>query len=925
MQLEIQGQPSDRDIADYVRCGEHPEDFEINSSFHGRFPIAPCKYVFRTHFFLPSDNPSSRGSEANTSRITSFLDLLNLYFNPIHIFFENQGYELVEGVHRQIRSRWQIESLLATSFKTFELNVLLTDEILGPGSDINPSLEIVTDDYIISRNPWVIYSAPLDLVSHDFLRHMGSFLGLMPTELAEKLDAQGLADHLSRCESHTASRAPGRFECPRGADNFGSWMNNSYTSGDGVEDTPADASRVDPESGRKMPMDGFFPDTTNIMSYYRVEDLRELHFTPGQGRRIAREISTNTSLHSLLKTAETLDLGRFSPAGSLGDLPAIHLTSTLARFSTSHLPIGSFYIYGKTGCVHREVNLAEGPGSEDNRLFRIAEKHLYLSNTSRESEISDFDFSNVSLRISLEYGLDRARVERNFYIRIQQEQNPDLEISPDFNLCPGYVEATAIPGAVIGFFSGYDGPLDSSDPSSPYTLVNGDGDTHNRLFEIVENGLIFSLSSPIQSLVPLIPSDLRIRVERRQDRGTQITQMFRLHLLGVQPKPSPVTLEPGSIFQGISKTTAVGFLDVAGSPSRYFNHFRLIDHSRYPSNANYSIWDDNLLVVHQTPPDELGVSPDMTDTIRVLAIGESGGKREEELEINIRAGSAKETQGELFLYLGRASVPEGSHRNRIIAYLGSIDQGRNGFTYELSRQDADIHNHLFSVEGNKLVFSGTLDYENPVHENHLHVGLRASNGSHERTQSFSLPVTNVNDAPEELNLRGRTLYLRLSQPLSHVGFLEARDPENDILRFHLVHGEGSVHNHFYRIEENRLLFADLGLPFPEKQIIRVGVTDEHGLTTEGIFTISTQDLSVNIFPTETEGHITVVITRGLDFEGHFEMYAISGKRVQLMADRSVYGDIYNFDISISHLLPGIYLLVIREGEEVTKSQRIIKK
>jgi hypothetical protein len=108
--------------------------------------------------------------------------------------------------------------------------------------------------------------------------------------------------------------------------------------------------------------------------------------------------------------------------------------------------------------------------------------------------------------------------------------------------------------------------------------------------------------------------------------------------------------------------------------------------------------------------------------------------------------------------------------------------------------------------------------------------------------TFTLFVTDVNEAPTNLSLVGTTI-AENNEVGAVVGMFTAADPDvGDAIRFELVGGEGAAGNGAFVIDGSRLLAAErFNFEVQNRYSIRVRATDAAGASTEAVFTIDVID------------------------------------------------------------------------------------
>jgi YVTN family beta-propeller protein len=207
----------------------------------------------------------------------------------------------------------------------------------------------------------------------------------------------------------------------------------------------------------------------------------------------------------------------------------------------------------------------------------------------------------------------------------------------------------------------------------------------------------------------------------------------------------------------------------------------------------------------------------------------------------------------------------------------SADPAGESFTYELVAGDGDADNALFAIAGNELQTAAAFDYET---RNSYSVRVSVTDqGFLTYEKSFTIAVTDVNEAPTDIALSSNTVAenLLLECPecawvpetgdaftyrlvsgsvcvcnvsITTIGYFSTADPDTgDTFTYALVAGSGDTDNVSFEIVGDRLSpTVVFNYEFQSSYSIRVRSTDQDGLWTEQAFTITVTD--VNEAPTD---------------------------------------------------------------------------
>jgi Ca2+-binding RTX toxin-like protein len=192
------------------------------------------------------------------------------------------------------------------------------------------------------------------------------------------------------------------------------------------------------------------------------------------------------------------------------------------------------------------------------------------------------------------------------------------------------------------------------------------------------------------------------------------------------------------------------------------------------------------------------------------------------------------------------SVPDNLDANQYVGTLGTsdIDPGST-FTYSLVSGTGDTDNAYFSIAGNELKTAQAL---NPSKFSYsIRVRTTDDNGV-PYDQTLTINVVSANKAPTDISLSPSSI-AENAVANATVGTLTTTDPDvANTFTYTLVSGTGDSDNAAFNISCNALR-ASSSFDFETKSSysVRVRSTDQGGLWTEKVFTISVTD--VNETPT----------------------------------------------------------------------------
>ncbi|TDU66522.1 FG-GAP repeat protein [Prosthecobacter fusiformis] len=195
------------------------------------------------------------------------------------------------------------------------------------------------------------------------------------------------------------------------------------------------------------------------------------------------------------------------------------------------------------------------------------------------------------------------------------------------------------------------------------------------------------------------------------------------------------------------------------------------------------------------------------------------------------------------LALSADTLPENSAPNSTVGTLSSTDpDAGDTFTYTLVSGTGGTDNAAFNISGSALRFTDVPDYETQSS-----YSVRVStidSGGLIFENSFTITITDVNDAPTALALSGSTVSEN-NLANATVGTLSATDPDPDSTHtFSLVEGTGDTDNDSFSIVDTQLRIS-VSADYETKSTysIRVQADDGEGGLHEQVFTLTILDVA----------------------------------------------------------------------------------
>ncbi len=229
----------------------------------------------------------------------------------------------------------------------------------------------------------------------------------------------------------------------------------------------------------------------------------------------------------------------------------------------------------------------------------------------------------------------------------------------------------------------------------------------------------------------------------------------------------------------------------------------------------------------------------------ITAVLGKGGAGTVSVSIITAAGTASKT-GFTFhpnnaptdIALSATAIDENSASGSTIGSLSSTDaDSGESFTYALVTGSGDTDNSLFSIDGSNLKTATSLDYETKNSYTILIQTTDIEGATY--TESATISVNDINEAPTDLSLSNNTVIETLSSG-SVIGALSTTDADSgDSYTYSLVAGTGDSDNSSFSISGGNLL-SNTSFDYSVKNTysIRVATTDSGSASYSKTFTIN---------------------------------------------------------------------------------------
>jgi len=193
--------------------------------------------------------------------------------------------------------------------------------------------------------------------------------------------------------------------------------------------------------------------------------------------------------------------------------------------------------------------------------------------------------------------------------------------------------------------------------------------------------------------------------------------------------------------------------------------------------------------------------------------------------------------------LSFTSIAENAPANTTVGTLSTIDpDSGNTFTYSLVSGTGSIDNAAFNISGDSLRATSSFDFET---KSSYSIRIRSTDqGGLFTERTFTITVININESPTNISLSSSTIAENAAAN-TPVGTMSTADPDADnSFTYTLVAGSGDADNAAFDIAGSILRATNtFNFEIKSSYTVRVRTTDQGGLFTEKMFTITVTNVN----------------------------------------------------------------------------------
>lgn len=325
---------------------------------------------------------------------------------------------------------------------------------------------------------------------------------------------------------------------------------------------------------------------------------------------------------------------------------------------------------------------------------------------------------------------------------------------------------------------------------------------------------------------------LSIRVTATDSGNVPVSDTFEIVVNNVNDAPTNLNLSNAAIAENQASGTLIGSFTSTDPDVGDSFTYSLVAGDGSTDNGRFTISNGQLLTAASFDFETQNVY-----SIRVATTDLNGLQLEKQFTINVTNLNDPPTN----IDLDAASIAENLPSGTIVGTFSSTDQDTgNTFLYTLVSGTGSADNNAFTILNGQLVTAVSFNFET---KSTYFVRVRSTDQNLAAVEkSFTISVTNVNEAPTGINLSATSIAENLPGG-TPVGNLSTLDQDaGNTFTYTLVPGSGSADNGSFSISNGQLLTnSSLNFEAKSSYAIRVRTTDQNNLTFEKAFTISVTD------------------------------------------------------------------------------------
>ncbi|WOK05635.1 T9SS type A sorting domain-containing protein [Imperialibacter roseus] len=457
-------------------------------------------------------------------------------------------------------------------------------------------------------------------------------------------------------------------------------------------------------------------------------------------------------------------------------------------------------------------SLVAGQGSIDNALFTVSGSSLMVAATLNRQTQATY---SVRIQAIDEFG---NTFRKTFILSWDNSAPTTIELDVD-EIAENLPENTK-----VGLLSSVDG--DEGDTFT-YSLVAGEGSMDNGSFFIVGDELRTAAQFDFET-----KSSFSVRIETRDALGAVFSAPFAVTVTDANDPPTSVSVSNAEFTENLLIGSELATLSTSDQDETDSHTYTLVTGEDDTDNASFTISGDKLL-----SDAVFDFETKMSYTVRIQTKDLAGAVFSESFSITITDANDAPTA----LSLSASEFSENLPVGRELATLSTSDQDEtDSQTYTLVTGEGDADNVSFTIGGDKLLSDAVFDFETKTSYT-VRIQTKDLAGA-VFSESFSITITDVNDAPTALSLSASEFSENLPVGRELATLSTSDQDETDSQIYTLVTGEGDTDNASFTISGDKLL-SDAVFDFETKTsyTVRIQTKDLAGAVFSESFSITITD------------------------------------------------------------------------------------
>lgn len=352
-----------------------------------------------------------------------------------------------------------------------------------------------------------------------------------------------------------------------------------------------------------------------------------------------------------------------------------------------------------------------------------------------------------------------------------------------------------------------------------------------------------------------------VTVTATDGSGTSASGSFSITVVNVNDAPSDISIANLSLAENATSGIVLSAISTTDVDAGDTHTYSLANGSGSDDNNSFTISGSNLLTASS-----FNFETKSTLRVRVKSTDAQGGSYEKPFVITVTNVNESPTA----INLSSVTIAENNNAGASIGTLTTVDPDNgDSHTYVLSSGTGDTDNSSFEISNGGLVTKNVLNFEEKSSYSILLTTTDADGLTF--TQSFTIGVSNVNEAPSNVSLSNLSV-LENQDAGTAVGDLSSTDEDNgDTHSYALITGTGDQDNASFSIVNNQLVTAQV-FDREAKAVysVRISTTDAGGLTTSKTFTIDIGNVAEAALSVDNDqelnfGEVDLASTKTLTF------------------------------------------------------------